>query len=85
LAYSTCDLLEIAEQLRDAGARMLALGEPRADTTAAAKSIVLTVFAGNAGIAEVERALIQHRTSPGSVAAMKRGIRFKRLSKLILE
>src|SRR5689334_9360664 len=33
LARSTRDLLEIAEQLRDAGAGLRSLGEPWADTT----------------------------------------------------
>ena len=58
LARSTRDLLEIAEQLRDADAGLRSLGEPCAETTSAAGRMVLTVFAG---IAEFERALIQHR------------------------
>ena len=59
LARSTRDLLEIAEQLREAGAGLRSLGEPWADTTSPAGRMVLTVFAG---IAEFERALIQERT-----------------------
>jgi DNA invertase Pin-like site-specific DNA recombinase len=79
LARSTRDLLEIAEQLRDTGAGLRSLAEPWADTTSAAGRMVLTVFAG---IAEFERALIQQRTSTGRTAAMKRGVRFGRPTKL---
>jgi DNA invertase Pin-like site-specific DNA recombinase len=82
LARSTRDLLEIAEQLRDADAGLRSLGEPWADTTSAAGRMVLTVFAG---IAEFERALIQQRTSTGRTAAMKRGVRFGRPAKLTPE
>ena len=63
LARSTRDLLEIAEQLREAGAGLRSLGEPWADTTSPAGRMVLTVFAG---IAEFERALIQERTGAGT-------------------
>ena len=62
LARSTRDLLEIAEQLREAGAGLRSLGEPWADTTSPAGRMVLTIFAG---IAEFERALIQERTGAG--------------------
>ena len=62
LARSTRDLLEIAEQLREAGAGLCSLGEPWADTTSPAGRMVLTIFAG---IAEFERALIQERTGQG--------------------
>jgi DNA invertase Pin-like site-specific DNA recombinase len=82
LARSTRDLLEIAEQLRDAGAGLRSLGEPWADTTSAAGRMVLTVFAG---MAEFERALINQRTSSGRDAAMKRGVRFGRPVKLTAE
>lgn len=82
LARSTRDLLDIAEQLRDAGAGLRSLNEPWADTTSAAGRMVLTVFAG---IAEFERALIQQRTSTGRTAAIKRGVRFGRPAKLTLE
>lgn len=79
LARSTRDLLEVAEQLNEAGAGLRSLGEPWADTTSPAGRMVLTVFAG---IAEFERALIQQRTSSGRVAAMRRGVRFGRPAKL---
>jgi DNA invertase Pin-like site-specific DNA recombinase len=79
LARSTRDLLNIAEQLKEAGAGLRSLGEPWADTTSPAGRMVLTVFAG---IAEFERALIQQRTSSGRIAAMQRGVRFGRPAKL---
>jgi DNA invertase Pin-like site-specific DNA recombinase len=82
LARSTRDLLEIAELLRDADAGLRSIGEPWADTTSAAGRMVLTVFAG---MAEFERSLIYQRTSSGRVAAMKRGVRFGRPTKLTAE
>jgi DNA invertase Pin-like site-specific DNA recombinase len=82
LARSTRDLLEIAEQLRDAGAGLRSLGEPWADTASPAGRMVLTVFAG---IAEFERALIHERTGNGRAAAMRRGVRFGRPAKLAAE
>jgi DNA invertase Pin-like site-specific DNA recombinase len=79
LARSTRDLLEIAEQLREADAGLRSLGEPWADTTSPAGRMVLTVFAG---IAEFERALIRERTGAGRIAAKQRGVRFGRPAKL---
>lgn len=79
LARSTRDPLDVAEQLRDAGAGLRSLSEPWADTTSPAGRMVLTVFAG---IAEFERVLIHRRTSSGWIAAMKRGVRFGRPAKL---
>jgi DNA invertase Pin-like site-specific DNA recombinase len=79
LSVPTRDLLDIAEQLKEAGAGLRSLGEPWADTTSPAGRMVLTVFAG---IAEFERALIQQRTSSGRIAAMERGVRFGRPAKL---
>ncbi len=79
LARSTRDLLDIAERLNDIGAGLRSLAEPWADTTSPAGRMVLTVFAG---IAEFERALIHQRTSTGRVAAMARGVKFGRPSKL---
>ena len=63
LARSTRDLLEIAEQLKEAEAGLRSLHEPWADTTSPAGRMVLTVFAG---IAEFERALIDQRTRSGA-------------------
>lgn len=82
LARSTRDLLEIAEQLKDAEAGLRSLAEPWADTTSPAGRMVLTVFAG---IAEFERTLIHQRTSSGRLAARQRGVRFGRPPRLTAE
>jgi len=82
LARSTRDLLEIAEQLKEADAGLRSLSEPWADTTSPAGRMVLTVFAG---IAEFERALIHERTGAGRAAARARGVRFGRPPKLTAE
>ncbi len=82
LARSTRDLLAIAEAIKQTGAGLRSLGEPWADTTSPAGTMVLTVFAG---IGEFERALIVERTSIGRQAAKKRGVRFGRPSKLSAE
>jgi len=79
LARSTRDLLEIAEQLKQAETGLRSLHEPWADTTSPAGRMVLTVFAG---IAEFERDLIHERTGSGRVAAKARGVRFGRPTKL---
>jgi DNA invertase Pin-like site-specific DNA recombinase len=55
LARSTRDLLEIAEQLKEAEADLRSLYEPWADTTSPAGRMVLTVFAG---ITDFERELM---------------------------
>jgi len=82
LARSTRDLLDIAEQIKEAEAGLRSLSEPWADTTSPAGRMVLTVFAG---IAEFERALIHQRTGAGRVAARARGVRFGRPPKLTAE
>jgi DNA invertase Pin-like site-specific DNA recombinase len=79
LARSTRDLLEISDVIAQAGAGLKSLSEPWADTTTPAGRMVLTVFAG---LAEFERELIRERTGTGRIAAMKRGVRFKRPSSL---
>ena len=79
LARSTRDLLDIAEQLKEAEAGLRSLHEPWADTTWPAGRMVLTVFAG---IAEFERELIHERTGAGRVSAKARGVRFGRPPKL---
>jgi DNA invertase Pin-like site-specific DNA recombinase len=79
LARSTRDLLEISDTITQAGAGLKSLSEPWADTTSAAGRMVLTVFAG---LAEFERALIRERTGMGRIAALKRGVRFGRPSRL---
>ena len=79
LARSTRDLLDIAEQLKQAEAGLRSLHEPWADTTSPAGRMVLRVFAG---IAEFERELIHERTGAGRVSAKARGVRFGRPPKL---
>lgn len=79
LARSTRDLLDIVEDIKEAGAGLQSLSEPWADTTSYAGKMVLTIFAG---IAEFERDLIRDRTSAGRIAAQKRGVRFGRPVKL---
>ena len=82
LARSSRDLLDIAEQLKEAGAGLRSIPEPGADITSPAGRIVLTVFAG---IAEFERSLIGERTSSGRKAAQDRSVRFERPSTLTAE
>ena len=75
LARSTRDLLEIADAVAMKRAGLRSLAEPWADTTSASGKMILTVFAG---ISEVERSLINERTSAGRAHAMARGARFGR-------
>lgn len=63
LARSTRDLLNIAEQLKEAEAGLRSLHEPWADTTSPAGRMVLTIFAG---IAEFERELIRGANRRGA-------------------
>src|SRR5246127_2103539 len=70
------------DAIREAGARVMALSEPWADTTTHAGKMIMTIFAG---IAEFERALIRERTGAGREAARKRGVRFGRPRKLSLD
>jgi DNA invertase Pin-like site-specific DNA recombinase len=79
LARSTRDLLDIAEQLKEADAGLRSLHEPWADTTSPAGRMVLTIFAG---VAEFERELIRERTATGRLSARARGVRFGRPPKL---
>jgi len=79
LARSTRDLLDIAEQMKEADVGLRSLSEPWADTTSPAGRMVLTVFAG---IAEFERALIHDRTNVGRISAKARGVQFGRPPKL---
>jgi DNA invertase Pin-like site-specific DNA recombinase len=82
LARSTRDLLEIVDQLNKAGAGLVSLGEPWADTTSPAGRMVMTVLAG---VAEFERERILERTSEGRAHAKKNGVRFGRPQSLSKE
>ncbi|MGC9196480.1 MAG: recombinase family protein [Syntrophobacteraceae bacterium] len=79
LARSTRDLLDIVQEIKEAGAALQSLSQPWADRASYAGKIVLTIFAG---IADFERDLIRERMSTGRIAAKKRGVRFGRPVKL---
>ncbi len=79
LARSTKMLLEITERIMDVGAKFSSLSEPWADTTSPAGKMIMTIFAG---MAEFERDLIRDRTGAGRKAALERGVRFGRPSKV---
>jgi DNA invertase Pin-like site-specific DNA recombinase len=79
LARSSKMLLEITDRIMASNAKFTSLSEPWADTTSPAGKLIMTVFAG---MAEFERDLIRDRTGSGRVAAMKRGVKFGRPSKV---
>ena len=79
LARSTKMLLEIIDRIMDAGAKFSSLSEPWADTTSPAGKMIMTIFAG---MAEFERDLIRDRTGTGRKAALERGVKFGRPSKI---
>lgn len=79
LARSTKMLLEITDTVMDAGAKFVSLSEPWADTTSPAGKMIMTIFAG---MAEFERDLIRERTGSGRKAALARGVKFGRPSKI---
>ncbi len=82
LARSTQNLLELADQIKNAEASFCSLSEPWADTTSPSGKMIMTVFAG---IAEFERDLIRERTGAGRAAAKDRGVRFGRPEKMNAE
>lgn len=82
LARSTRVLLDTMEQLKEKGASFKSLSEEWADTTSATGKLVMTVFAG---LAEFERDLIRDRTDVGRRAALERGVRFGRPTKMTVE
>ena len=75
LARSTRDLLNILHDLGDRGVGFKSLADAWADTTTAHGRLMLTVLAG---IAELERELINARTGEGRARAKARGVRFGR-------
>ncbi|MBZ0188465.1 MAG: recombinase family protein [Candidatus Obscuribacterales bacterium] len=79
LARSTRLLLDTIEQLKEKGASFKSLSESWADTTSATGKLVMTFFAG---LAEFERDLIRDRTDVGRRAAIERGVRFGRPTKM---
>jgi DNA invertase Pin-like site-specific DNA recombinase len=79
LARSTKMLLEITDQIMNAGGKFSSLSEPWADTTSPAGKMIMTIFAG---MAEFEKDLIRDRTGTGRKAAKERGVRFGRPPKM---
>jgi len=83
LARSTRDLLNVLDQVAQAGAKFKSLADTWADTTTPHGRLMLTVLGG---LAEFERELIKARTGEGRKRAKEAGIRFGRppvLTKLL--
>jgi DNA invertase Pin-like site-specific DNA recombinase len=72
LARSTRDLLNILDQVNQAGAQFRSLHDGWADTTTPHGRLMLTMLGG---LAEFERELIRARTSEGRARAKARGQR----------
>lgn len=81
LGRSAVDVLTIAEELAARGVRLRLLREG-VDTGTPTGVMVLTVMAG---MAQLERALIQERTRAGLAAARRRGARLGRPAALTAE
>src|SRR6516165_11824805 len=79
LARSIRDLLHLLDQVKAAGARFRALGDPWCDTTTAQGELILTVMGG---LAEFERKLIRQRCEEGIKRAKAKGTQFGRKSVL---
>ena len=79
LARSTLDLLNIIDQIAQAGAGFKSLADVWADTTTPHCRLILTVLAG---LAEFEREPIKARTSEGRKRAKARGVHLRRPSAL---
>jgi DNA invertase Pin-like site-specific DNA recombinase len=79
LARSAKGLLELVAQLTEVGATFRSLGEPWADTSSPAGTLIMTVFAG---IAEFERGRMIERCNDGRVIAKRDGVKFGRKPKL---
>ncbi len=75
LARSTRDLLNVVDQIEQAGVHFKSIAEAWADTTTPAGKLMLTVLGG---LAEFERSLIKERTTEGRARAVKAGKRLGR-------
>ena len=75
LRRSLKDLLNITDDISQAGAKFRSLGEPWADTTSTMGNVILSLFAG---LSELEREWIQERTTAGRKAAIERGVKMGR-------
>lgn len=73
LARSTRDLLNIAKQIEDAGARLASINEKWAAPDSPVGRLIMTVLGG---IAEFERELISARTGEGRRRARDSGVKF---------
>lgn len=73
LARSAVDLMTLVRQLRERGAHVRSLREPWCDTNTPMGEFLVTVLAG---VAQLERGLIQERADAGRKAACARGVRF---------
>ena len=79
LACSTRDLLNVLDEVAEAGAGFKSLADAWADTTTPHGKLMLTVLGG---LAEFERSLILARTSDGRTRAKPTSVR-KRSSGLL--
>src|SRR6516165_11623756 len=79
LERSTRELLNLMDDIKQAGAAFKSLGDPLWDTTTAQGRLLSTVLAS---IAEFERELIRERTGEGRKRAMAAGVKFGRKRKL---
>ena len=79
LARSTRDQLNTLAAITDQKAGFWSLGDAWADTTTSHGRLMLTVLGG---LAELERALIQARTSEGRERAKARSVKLRRKLKL---
>jgi DNA invertase Pin-like site-specific DNA recombinase len=79
LARSTRDLLNVLDQITQAGAGFKSLPDSWADTTTAHGRLMLTVLGG---LAEFERELIRARTTEGRERAKAKGVVMGRKPKL---
>jgi DNA invertase Pin-like site-specific DNA recombinase len=79
LARSTRDLLNILDQISEAGAKFRSLADSWADTSTMHGELMITILGG---LATFERHLIRARTDEGRKRAQARGVRFGRKPKL---
>jgi DNA invertase Pin-like site-specific DNA recombinase len=79
LGRSTRELLNLMDDIKQAGAAFKSLGDPLWDTTTAQGRLLSTVLAS---IAEFERELIRERTGKGRDRAKAKGVRFGRKPKM---
>ena len=73
LARSTRDLLNLLDQISEAGATFRSLKDTWADTSTMHGRLLVTILGG---IAQFERELTRERTDEGRIRAKARGVRF---------